>query len=63
MLITMEDIRAGGGWCRLVCAAFFARYGLDLKAFIRDGGIEPSYWAGTGRRPGHQDCAPGTIQI
>ncbi|ATN93646.1 tail protein [Pseudomonas phage VW-6B] len=47
MLITMEDIRAGGG-CAPGLRAFFARYGLDLKAFIRDGGIDAELLAGTG---------------
>jgi hypothetical protein len=47
MLITMEDIRAGGG-CAPGLRAFFARYGLDIKAFIRDGGIDADVLAATG---------------
>jgi hypothetical protein len=47
MLITMEDIRAGGG-CAPGLRAFFSRYGLNIKAFIRDGGIDAELLAGTG---------------
>ncbi|HDQ4779711.1 TPA: hypothetical protein P9I62_002956 [Klebsiella pneumoniae] len=47
MLITMEDIRAGGG-CAPGLRAFFTRYNLDLKAFIRDGGIEAETLLATG---------------
>ncbi|MDF2247682.1 hypothetical protein [Klebsiella pneumoniae] len=47
MLITMEHIRAGGG-CAWGLRAFFARYNLDLQAFIRDGGIDSELLAGTG---------------
>ncbi|CAI2537455.1 hypothetical protein [Serratia ficaria] len=47
MLITMEDIRAGGG-CAPGLRAFFARYNLDLKAFIQDGGIDAELLAATG---------------
>ncbi|MBU8939691.1 hypothetical protein [Klebsiella quasipneumoniae] len=47
MLITMEDIRAGGG-CAWGLRTFFARYNLDLRAFIRDGGIDSELLAGTG---------------
>lgn len=47
MLITMEHIRAGGG-CAWGLRTFFARYNLDLQAFIRDGGIESELLAGTG---------------
>ncbi|HEL3413105.1 hypothetical protein [Klebsiella pneumoniae] len=47
MKITMEDIRAGGG-CAWGLRTFFARYKLDLQAFIRDGGIDSELLAGTG---------------
>lgn len=47
MLITMEHIRAGGG-CAWGLRTFFARYSLDLQAFIRDGGIDSEVLAGTG---------------
>ncbi|EAB2304168.1 hypothetical protein PPQ05_001031 [Salmonella enterica] len=47
MLITMEHIRAGGG-CAWGLRTFFARYNLDLEAFIRDGGINSELLAGTG---------------
>ncbi|MFB5082471.1 hypothetical protein [Raoultella sp. C349492] len=47
MLITMEDIRAGGG-CAPGLRAFFSRYNLDLKAFIRDGGIDADTLLATG---------------
>lgn len=39
MKITMQHIRAGGG-CAWGLRTFFARYSLDLKAFITDGYIE-----------------------
>ena len=47
MLITMANIRAGGG-CAWGLRTFFARYNLDLQAFIRDGGIDSELLAGTG---------------
>ena len=47
MLITMEDIRAGGG-CAPGLRAFFSRYGLDIRAFIRDGGIDADKLEATG---------------
>lgn len=43
----MEDIRAGGG-CAWGLRTFFARYSLDLQAFIRDGGIDSEVLARTG---------------
>ena len=39
VIITIEDIRACGG-CARSLRAFFKRYNLDLKAFIKDGGID-----------------------
>ncbi|HFK1634838.1 hypothetical protein [Klebsiella oxytoca] len=47
MWITMEHIRAGGG-CAWGLRSFFARYSLDLQAFIRDGGIDSEVLARTG---------------
>lgn len=43
----MEHIRAGGG-CAWGLRTFFARYSLDLRAFIRDGGIDSDLLARTG---------------
>lgn len=43
----MEHIRAGGG-CAWGLRIFFARYSLDLRAFIRDGGIDSDLLARTG---------------
>ncbi|HHU4068327.1 TPA: hypothetical protein ACUB6N_002046 [Klebsiella quasipneumoniae] len=43
----MEHIRAGGG-CAWGLRTFFARYSLDLQAFIRDGGIDSEVLARTG---------------
>lgn len=43
----MEHIRAGGG-CAWGLRTFFARYSLDLQAFIRDGGIDSEVLAATG---------------
>lgn len=43
----MEHIRAGGG-CAWGLRTFFSRYNLDLKAFIRDGGIDSEVLARTG---------------
>ncbi|SBL76703.1 Uncharacterised protein [Klebsiella oxytoca] len=43
----MEHIRAGGG-CAWGLRSFFARYSLDLQAFIRDGGIDSEVLARTG---------------
>ena len=43
----MEHIRAGGG-CAWGLRTFFARYSLDLQAFIRDGGIDSKVLARTG---------------
>lgn len=47
MLITMEHIRAGGG-CAYGLRTFFARYSLDLKAFLANGGIESDLFLATG---------------
>lgn len=47
MKITMEHIRAGGG-CAWGLRTFFARYHLDLEAFIRDGGIDADALLNTG---------------
>ncbi|WP_431222196.1 hypothetical protein ACQ86O_17725 [Serratia sp. L9] len=47
MLITMEHIRAASG-CAWGLRTFFARYGLDVKAFIANGGIESDLLLGTG---------------
>ena len=47
MLITMEHIRANGG-CAWGLRTFFARYGLDVNAFIRDGGIDSETLLATG---------------
>ena len=43
----MEHIRAGGG-CAWGLRTFFARYSLDLQAFIRDGRIDSEVLVGTG---------------
>ncbi|NCG53843.1 hypothetical protein [Serratia fonticola] len=47
MLITMEHIRAANG-CAWGLRTFFARYGLDVKAFIANGGIESDLLLATG---------------
>lgn len=47
MLITMEHIRAGGG-CAWGLRTFFTRYGLDVEAFIRHGGIDSATLLATG---------------
>ncbi|TQI78692.1 hypothetical protein FHU10_1267 [Serratia fonticola] len=39
MLITMEHIRAAGG-CAWGLRTFFARYNLDIEAFIATGSID-----------------------
>ena len=47
MLITMEHIRRAGG-CAWGLRDFFSRYGLDLQAFINDGGIDKKKLLATG---------------
>ncbi|ENF7218610.1 MULTISPECIES: hypothetical protein [Serratia] len=47
MKITMEHIRAGGG-CAWGLRTFFARYQLDLEAFLREGGIDSEKFLATG---------------
>ncbi|EFP4583518.1 hypothetical protein HX910_000780 [Salmonella enterica] len=47
MKITMEHIRAGGG-CAWGIRAFFARYNLDLNAFLERGWIESEVLINTG---------------
>ncbi|WP_347253449.1 hypothetical protein [Leminorella grimontii] len=47
MKITMEHIRNGGG-CAWGLRNFFARYNLDLDAFLRDGFIDSETLEATG---------------
>lgn len=47
MIITMNDIRRGGG-CAWGLRAFFKRYHLDFDAFIKDGFIDAEALRGTG---------------
>lgn len=47
MKITMQHIRAGGG-CAWGIRAFFARYNLDLNAFLERGWIESEELINTG---------------
>ncbi|OHT25810.1 hypothetical protein A3Q29_00125 [Providencia stuartii] len=47
MIITMNDIRRGGG-CAWGLRAFFKRYHLDFNAFIQDGFIDAEALRGTG---------------
>lgn len=47
MLITMEHIRAGGG-CAWGLRTFFARYNIDMQAFIENGGVDAETLRATG---------------
>lgn len=47
IFISMNDIRAAGG-CASGARAWFRRYHLDFRAFIRDGGISSSALLSTG---------------
>lgn len=47
VMVTMAHIRAAGG-CAPGLRAWFKKYHLDLRAFIRDGGIEAQSLSDTG---------------
>ncbi|MEC5319048.1 hypothetical protein VSX61_08870 [Brenneria populi subsp. brevivirga] len=47
VFVTMDHIRAAGG-CAPGARTWFRRYGLDFRAFLRDGGISADKLLATG---------------